>query len=103
MIWTTLFPALLREKGMKRDLWRRAVAGMSALAASSFACGEPQDPADKGSLAFAAIYALESRENVREAVKAYVSAANGGSCQAAKRLGEIYDRRLIGISQDYAE
>ena len=39
----------------------------------------------------------------KEAVKAYISAARGGSCDAAKRLGDIYDKGLIGVSRDYAE
>ena len=47
--------------------------------------------------------ALEGEGKGKEAVKAYISAARGGSCEAAKRLGDIYDKGLVGISRDYAE
>ena len=47
--------------------------------------------------------ALEGEGKSKEAVKAYISAARGGSCDAAKRLGDIYDTGLIGVSRDYAE
>jgi serine/threonine-protein kinase len=47
--------------------------------------------------------ALEGEGKSKEAVKAYISAARGGSCDAAKRLGDIYDKGLIGVSRDYAE
>ena len=46
---------------------------------------------------------LEGEGKGKEAVKAYISAARGGSCDAAKRLGDIYDKGLIGVSRDYAE
>ena len=32
-----------------------------------------------------------------------LAAARGGSCPSAKRLGDIYDKGLIGVSRDYAE
>src|SRR3954469_19141680 len=46
---------------------------------------------------------LEGEGKGKEAVKAYTQAARGGNCEAAKRLGDIYDKGLIGISRDYAE
>ena len=46
---------------------------------------------------------FEGEGKGKEAVKAYTSAARGGSCEAAKRLGEIYDKGQIGVSRDYAE
>jgi len=46
---------------------------------------------------------LEGEGKGREAVKLYTQAARSGSGKAAKRLGEIYDKGLIGISRDYAE
>ena len=45
----------------------------------------------------------EAQGDGRAAVKAYIGAARGGSAQAAWRLGEIYDKGLLGISRDYAE
>ncbi|HEY3076875.1 MAG TPA: protein kinase [Burkholderiales bacterium] len=46
---------------------------------------------------------LEGEGKGKEAVKAYIAAARGGSCESAKRLGDIYDKGLIGVSRDYAE
>jgi serine/threonine-protein kinase len=46
---------------------------------------------------------LESEGKSKEAVRAYTQAARGGNCEAAKRLGDIYDKGLIGITRDYAE
>jgi serine/threonine-protein kinase len=47
--------------------------------------------------------ALEAEGNGKEAVKAYTRAARSGNGKAAKRLGEIYDKGLLGIPRDYAE
>jgi len=47
--------------------------------------------------------AYEEKGEGKAAVKAYITAARGGSCEAAKRLGDIFDKGLIGISRDYAE
>ena len=46
---------------------------------------------------------FESEGKGKEAVKAYIAAARTGSCESAKRLGDIYDKGLIGVSRDYAE
>ena len=47
--------------------------------------------------------ALEGQGNGKEAVKLYTRAARQGNGKAAKRLGEIYDKGLIGVPRDYAE
>lgn len=47
---------------------------------------------------------LEAAGKGGEAVKQYASAARGGNCEAARRLGEIYDTgALSGVPRDYAE
>ena len=46
---------------------------------------------------------FEEKGDGKAAVKAYIGAARGGSCEAAKRLGDIFDKGLIGVSRDYAE
>ena len=46
---------------------------------------------------------FESEGKGKEAVKAYIAAARSGSCESAKRLGDIYDKGLISVSRDYAE
>ena len=56
-----------------------------------------------GASSFQSAQALEGEGKGKDAVKAYISAARGGSCDAAKRLGDIYDKGLIGVSRDYAE
>jgi TPR repeat protein len=47
--------------------------------------------------------ALELEARGSEAVQFYVRAARSGSGKAAKRLGEIYDKGIPGVSRDYAE
>jgi|SRR5947207_1637407 len=47
--------------------------------------------------------ALEQDSRGREAVRAYSQAMRAGSGKAAKRLGEIYDKGLLGLPKDYAE
>jgi TPR repeat protein len=46
---------------------------------------------------------LEQQGKGNEAVKVYVRAARSGNGKAAKRLGEIYDKGIAGVSRDYAE
>jgi TPR repeat protein len=46
--------------------------------------------------------AMESSD-ARGAVKIYRSLARNGNGKAAKRLGEIYDKGIAGVSRDYAE
>jgi len=59
-------------------------------------------PAASGG-AFQTAAALEEKGDGKGAVKAYITAARGGNCEAAKRLGDIFDKGLIGVSRDYAE
>jgi eukaryotic-like serine/threonine-protein kinase len=56
-----------------------------------------------GASSFVLAQGLEGEGKGKEAVRTYISAARGGSCDAAKRLGDIYDKGLIGVSRDYAE
>jgi serine/threonine protein kinase len=64
---------------------------------------QPSGATPGGGLSLQSAQALEGEGKSKEAVKAYISAARGGSCDAAKRLGDIYDKGLIGVSRDYAE
>jgi len=61
-----------------------------------------RSPASADSL-YARAQELEAEGNGREAVRAYTTAARSGSGKAALRLGEIYDKGLIGVSRDYAQ
>src|SRR3954469_11846427 len=56
-----------------------------------------------GAGSFHVAQSLEGEGKGKDAVKAYIAAARGGSCESAKRLGDIYDKGLIGVSRDYAE
>ncbi|HEX2334470.1 MAG TPA: protein kinase [Burkholderiales bacterium] len=47
--------------------------------------------------------ALEQQGKGGDAVKLYVRAARSGNGKAAKRLGQIYDKGIAGVSRDYAE
>jgi len=56
-----------------------------------------------GEALFAQAAALEQQGKGSDAVKLYVRAARSGNGKAAKRLGEIYDKGIAGVSRDYAE
>jgi len=77
----------------------RAVGVALVIGASAFAPLAYSQSSD----GFEAIYAREAKLGGAETVKAYTGAAESGSCQAAKRLGEIYDRGMMGIARDYAQ
>lgn len=46
---------------------------------------------------------LEKEGNAADAVRVYRRAARSGSGKAARRLGEIYEKGIPGVSRDYAE
>ena len=56
-----------------------------------------------GEQLFAQAKGLENEGKGAEAVRTYTRAARSGSGKAAKRLGEIYDKGVPGVSRDYAE
>ncbi len=56
-----------------------------------------------GEALFQQAEALEQQGKGNDAVKVYVRAARAGNGKAAKRLGEIYDKGIAGVSRDYAE
>jgi TPR repeat protein len=75
-----------------------------ALTLVAYAAYSPQSWADPKAEALrqqAAV--LEGEGKGREAVKMYAQAARSGSGQAARRLGEIYEKGLLGITRDHAE
>jgi serine/threonine-protein kinase len=45
----------------------------------------------------------ENAGKIKDAIRIYRRAARGGNGKAAKRLGEIYDKGVPGVSRDYAE
>ena len=46
---------------------------------------------------------FEAEGNGREAVRAYATAARAGNCEAARRLGQIYEKGIRGVPHDYQE
>ena len=46
---------------------------------------------------------MENGGKTSQAIRVYRKAARAGSGKAAKRLGEIYDKGVPGVSRDYAE
>jgi serine/threonine-protein kinase len=46
---------------------------------------------------------LEADGKGREAVRVYVSAAKAGNCEAARRLGQIYEKGIRDVQHDYQE
>ena len=56
-----------------------------------------------GDSLFRQAFALERRGKGGDAVKVYARAAVAGSGKAAKRLGEIYDQGIAGVSRNNAE
>ena len=56
-----------------------------------------------GEALFEQASALEQQGKGADAVKTYVRAARAGNGRAAKRLGDIYDKGIAGVSRDYAE
>lgn len=46
---------------------------------------------------------LEAEGRGHEALRIYIAAARSGDCEAAARLGEIYDKGLVGVARNYAE
>jgi serine/threonine-protein kinase len=66
-----------------------------------------QSTAAKTQTEFEVLYqqalAMESGGDAKGAIRIYRRAARAGSGKAAKRLGEIFDRGVPGVSRDYAE
>ena len=56
-----------------------------------------------GDALFQQAAALEQQGKGNEAVRAYRSAVRAGSGEAAKRLGDIYNKGIAGVAPDYAE
>ena len=69
--------------------------------ATKLAAAAPAAPG--GAALFEQASALEQQGKGNDAVKLYVRAARSGNGKAAKRLGDIYDKGLAGVSRDYAE
>jgi len=65
---------------------------------------EPTKPAaSDNEVLYQQAQTLEQSGKANDAIRIYRRAARSGSGKAAKRLGEIYDRGIPGVSRDYAE
>jgi serine/threonine-protein kinase len=83
----------------ERAAAEKAAADAKAQAAATRVASAPTS----GDALLSQAMALEQEGKGRDAVKMYTQAARSGSGKAAKRLGEIFDKGLIGIQRDYAE
>ena len=80
----------------------KRIAAEKAAEKAKLASAAPAAPAG-GAAQYHTAVSFEEKGDGKAAVKAYIGAARGGSCEAAKRLGDIFDKGLIGVSRDYAE
>jgi TPR repeat protein len=75
-----------------------------ALTLAACAAYSPQSWADpKAEALRQQAVVLEGQGKGSEAVQMYVRAARSGSGKAARRLGEIYEKGLLGVTRDHAE
>src|SRR5687768_5009588 len=87
------------EKAAAEAAARAAAAEKLAAEKAKIAAAAPAG----GAALFDQASALEQEGKGNDAVKLYVRSARSGNGKAAKRLGEIYDKGLAGVSRDYAE
>src|SRR5688572_3332266 len=87
------------EKAAAEAAARAAAAEKLAAEKAKIAAAAPAG----GAALFDQASALEQEGKGNDAVKLYVRSARSGNGRAAKRLGEIYDKGLAGVSRDYAE
>jgi serine/threonine-protein kinase len=85
-----------------------SITAPSAAAPSAAAvAAAPAAPAAKAGSDIEAMYqqalAMEKSGKAADAVRIYRRAARAGHGKAAKRLGDIFDRGVPGVSRDYAE
>jgi serine/threonine protein kinase len=90
------------EKAAADAAARAAAAEKAAEEKAKLAAVAPAAPAG-GEALYQQAEALVQQGKGNDAVKLYVRAFRSGSGKAAKRLGDIYDKGLAGVSRDYAE
>jgi serine/threonine-protein kinase len=80
-----------------------ATPGTAPSASAPAAAAAPAKAATEFETLYQQALAMEQAGNAAQAIRVYRRAARAGSGKAAKRLGEIYDRGVPGVSRDYAE
>jgi eukaryotic-like serine/threonine-protein kinase len=90
------------EKAAAEAAARAAAAEKAAKEKEKLASAAAAAPAG-GEALYQQAEALVQQGKGNDAVKIYVRAFRSGSGRAAKRLGDIYDKGLAGVSRDYAE
>jgi len=90
------------EKAAQEKIAAAEKAAAERAQVASAATGSAAAPSS-GDQLFSQAAALERDGKGAEAVRTYTRAARSGSGKAAKRLGEIYDKGVPGVSRDYAE
>jgi serine/threonine protein kinase len=89
--------------GAQRAAADRARAEARRQIAEARAATEKAKVEVSGDSLFRQAFALERRGQGGDAVKVYARAAVAGNGKAARRLGEIYDKGIAGVSRDNAE
>ncbi len=102
--------ALLKEKGKAQpEPVQVAVVSPTAPVGSTPVTPVPVTPgpakssASENETLYQQALAMEQGGKAADAIRIYRRAARAGSGKAAKRLGEIYDKGVAGVSRDYAE
>jgi len=84
-----------------------APADTSTIVASTAPTAVPATPskpvASENEILYQQARSLEDGGKAADAIRIYRRAARAGSGAAAKRLGEIYDKGIPGVTRDYAE
>ena len=91
--------AYVQRLAAEKAAAEKAAAEAKAQAAATRVASAPSS----GEALFTQAASLEQEGKGRDAVKMYTQAARSGNGKAAKRLGEIFDKGLVGIQRDYAE
>ena len=87
----------MTEQIAPNELRRSALAWLLECAPAAKAGGSETEAMYQQALA------MESGGKAADAVRIYRRAARAGHGKSAKRLGDIFDRGVPGVSRDYAE
>lgn len=85
---------------LESELSRKESARYAAVPAVA---PSPAERAAESAVLYRQAMEMEKSGNTNQAIRIYRRAARGGSGEAAKRLGDIYDKGAPGVSRDHAE
>jgi len=102
---TAAAPTVAATKPPAQEAAKASIAeAIPAAPTPKAAAVEPgKAPESASSNAFQVAQSLEAKGNGKEAVRAYSALAKGGNCEAARRLGQIYEKGVRDVPRDYQE